>query len=72
MLVESTNIVGANEIADRLGYKTSQQVHQWRLRYESFPKPVLTMKAGLFWEWDKVEQWNQLRIQTKGKMEITQ
>ncbi len=57
MMVDSDNIVGAKEIAHRLQRAHSTIVHQWRMRNIGFPEPVITLSAGLFWEWDKVEAW---------------
>jgi|SanBayMetagenome_1026888.scaffolds.fasta_scaffold00004_99 hypothetical protein len=57
MMIDTANIVGANEIADRLQRAHSTIVHQWRMRNIGFPEPCLVLSAGLFWEWDKVEAW---------------
>jgi len=70
MLVESTNIVGAKEIVERLERAHSSIVHAWRMRNIGFPEPVITLSAGMFWEWDKVEEWSKNRkVNTK---EVTQ
>ncbi len=50
-------LVGAAEIASRLGVKRSTVVHDWRRRHEDFPEPVATLKAGLVWAWPDVVKW---------------
>ena len=57
MLVESTNIVGANEIAERLGMSFPNIIHAWRVRNIGFPEPTIIVSAGMLWEWNKVEEW---------------
>ena len=50
-------LVGAAEIAQRLGLAFSQTVHDWRRRHADFPPPVATLKMGLVWFWPDVESW---------------
>lgn len=50
-------LVGAAEIADRLGVKRPQVVHDWRRRHPEFPKPVASLKTALIWYWPDVEAW---------------
>lgn len=50
-------LVGAAEIATRLGVNKSTVVHDWRKRYPDFPEPVATLTAGLVWAWPDVEKW---------------
>ena len=50
-------LVGAAEIADRLGVGKSTVVHDWRYRYDDFPKPVAKLKSALVWDWEDVEAW---------------
>jgi hypothetical protein len=54
-------LVGAAEIAERLGANKSTVVHDWRTRYQDsdkpFPEPVVTLKAGLVWAWPDVAAW---------------
>jgi hypothetical protein len=50
-------LVGASEIAKRLGVKQRQAVHVWRQRYPDFPEPVLRLDMGLVWNWPEVERW---------------
>jgi predicted DNA-binding transcriptional regulator AlpA len=55
--VDASQLVGAAEIAERLGLKQQTHVHVWRGRYDDFPKPVATLKQGLVWSWPDVERW---------------
>jgi predicted DNA-binding transcriptional regulator AlpA len=50
-------LVGAAEIAERLGVKRATVVHDWRRRHPEFPQPVATLKAGLVWAWPDVAAW---------------
>lgn len=50
-------LVGAAEIAERLGLKTRQSIHVWRQRYPDFPEPVLKLSMGNVWNWHDVERW---------------
>ena len=60
--VDVTDLVGAQEIADRLDVGRPQ-VHKWRERHADFPEPVATLggagsRAGfLVWNWPDVEVW---------------
>jgi predicted DNA-binding transcriptional regulator AlpA len=55
--VESEQLVGAAEIAQRLGLAQAQTVHLWRRRYADFPQPVATLQQALIWYWPDVERW---------------
>jgi hypothetical protein len=55
--VDVNDLVGAQEIADRLGVSRSQVVHEWRRRGIGFPEPVVTLSMGLLWSWPDVEGW---------------
>ena len=50
-------LVGAAEIAERLGVKRSQVVHDWRRRYADFPEPVAKLRQALVWAWPDVAKW---------------
>jgi hypothetical protein len=50
-------LVGAAEIADRLGLALAQTVHDWRRRYPDFPSPVAELKMGYVWYWGDVARW---------------
>ena len=51
------DLVGAAEIAQRLGAARASLVHDWKHRYDDFPEPVATLSAGLVWAWPDVEKW---------------
>jgi hypothetical protein len=55
--VDIDNLVGAAEIAERLGIKRPHLIHDWRRRHPEFPKPVIELKGTLIWEWPAVEVW---------------
>lgn len=51
------DLVGAHEIAERLGLSHTQSVHTWRKRYPDFPEPAASLKQALIWDWRDVEAW---------------
>jgi predicted DNA-binding transcriptional regulator AlpA len=55
--VNPSLLVGAAEIADRLGVSMPQVVHTWRRRHADFPKPVAVLQLGHIWYWPDVEKW---------------
>jgi predicted DNA-binding transcriptional regulator AlpA len=55
--VDVDDLVGAQEIASRLGVKRPQVVHDWRRRHDDFPKPVAQLQSALIWSWPDVERW---------------
>jgi len=55
--IDSDQLVGAAEIASRLGLTLPQTVHSWRRRYPEFPVPVAVLNMGLVWVWPDVEAW---------------
>jgi hypothetical protein len=54
--VEVTDLVGAAEIADRLGV-ARQMIHIWRQRHPDFPAPVAQLQQAMVWNWPDVERW---------------
>ncbi len=50
------DLVGAAEIADRLGVSSSI-VHDWGRRHKDFPPPLKRLRMGLLWHWPQVEAW---------------
>jgi hypothetical protein len=50
-------LVGATEIADRLGVAHVESVHAWRRRHADFPAPVVKLQRALVWYWPDVEKW---------------
>ena len=57
--VEVDDLVGAAEIAERLGLAQVQTVHSWRRRYPDFPAPVAQLRQAMIWSWPDVESWAQ-------------
>lgn len=55
--VEPKHLVGAAEIAERLGLRQPHTVHSWRRRYPDFPEPIAQLKTALIWYWPDVEKW---------------
>ena len=55
--IEANQLVGAAEIAERLGLAHTQAVHNWRVRHEDFPEPIRDLEAGLIWYWPDIEEW---------------
>ena len=55
--VDVDDLVGAAEIAERLGIKRPHLIHDWRRRHAEFPQPVVELKGTLIWLWPEVEQW---------------
>ena len=59
------NLVGAYEIAQRLGFKRVQSVHGWlRTEGAGFPTPVrrIGRAQGFYvWFWPDVEEWARAR-----------
>lgn len=55
--VAPEDLVGAHEIAQRLGVARPQVVHEWRRRHADFPEPVAKLKTALIWDWRAVEAW---------------
>ncbi len=55
-LIDPDDIVGASEIADRLGVSSSV-VHDWQRRYDDFPGPLRRLRMGLLWSWPEVLAW---------------
>jgi hypothetical protein len=51
------DLVGAAEIAERLGWSHPQNVHTIRKRHADFPEPVAKLRTALVWAWPDVEAW---------------
>ena len=55
--VNTEDLVGAHEIAERLGVRRPQVVHDWRRRHKDFPKPIAKLKTALVWDWREIQAW---------------
>lgn len=51
------DLVGAAEIAERLGLTSSSVVRDWKRRHADFPTPVLVLRMGPIWHWPAVQAW---------------
>ncbi len=51
------DLVGAAEIADRLGLAHVESVHTLRRRHPDFPQPVTKLRQAMVWDWNDVERW---------------
>lgn len=52
-----SELVGAAEIAQRLGYRGRSVVSDWRRRHADFPAPVAVLEMGNVWSWADIEAW---------------
>ena len=55
--VDPADLVGAHEIAERMGLSFPNVVHTWRKRHPDFPQPIAELQAGLIWDWHDIAQW---------------
>jgi len=55
--IDVDQLVGAAEIAQRLGVKRPQVVHDWRRRHADFPEPVAVLEQAMVWSWPDVARW---------------
>ena len=55
--VDPDELVGAAEIAARLGLASTSVIHDWRRRHADFPKPVRVLSMGVLWTWPEIERW---------------
>ena len=56
--VDVTDLVGAAEIAERIGLARSVSVHQLRHRHADFPEPVATLRQAMVWNWPRAKNGN--------------
>jgi predicted DNA-binding transcriptional regulator AlpA len=55
--VRAPDIVGAKDIAQRLGLAHPQSVSGLRRRHDDFPPPIAGLGKALVWAWPDVEAW---------------
>jgi hypothetical protein len=53
--VAPKHLVGAYEIAERLGLSHTQSVHTIRKRKSEFPQSIAILKSALIWYWREIE-----------------
>ncbi len=61
--VDVDSLVGAAQIAERLGLAGPQVVNTWRRRHPDFPDAVVVFERAHLWVWDDVLKW----IQSTGR-----
>jgi hypothetical protein len=55
--IDVNDLVGAEEIAQRLGLAHVQSVHTLRHRHPDFPTPVKKLQRTMIWLWPDIERW---------------
>jgi hypothetical protein len=55
--IDVDDLVGAEEIAERLGIAHVETVHAWRRRHPEFPPPVKQLRRAMIWSWPDVKAW---------------
>ncbi|HYI62326.1 MAG TPA: hypothetical protein VEW93_11050 [Acidimicrobiales bacterium] len=55
--VDADDLVGAGEIAERLGLAHVPSAHNLFRRHADFPEPVATVGRVRIWAWPDVEKW---------------
>ncbi len=55
--IDAADLVGAAEIAERLGLSHRESVHTLRRRHQDFPQPVAELRQAKIWVWPDVEKW---------------
>ena len=56
-LVRVGDLVGAAEVAVRLGLKHPQSVSLLKRRHAEFPEPVMQLAKAFVWNWPDIEAW---------------
>jgi hypothetical protein len=56
-VVRVGDLVGAAEVANRLGLKHTQSVSVLKQRHESFPQAVMQLAKAYVWNWPDIEAW---------------
>jgi hypothetical protein len=55
--IDVNDLVGAAEIAERLGISHAQTVHNFVRRYPDFPEPITKLRQAMVWDWNDVAAW---------------
>ena len=61
MLVETDDLLDANEVAELLGLSTRTAISVYRSRYPDFPEPVVVKAACWLWLRGDIEAWRHSR-----------
>jgi predicted DNA-binding transcriptional regulator AlpA len=51
------DLVGSQDIADRLGWSNAEYVHAVAQRDPSFPEPFKVLGRSRIWSWSDVREW---------------
>ena len=54
--MDTNDILGLAEIAE-IANVTKQAVNNWRVRFDTFPKPIQSLQSGPIWSREKIESW---------------
>jgi hypothetical protein len=53
-----SDLLGASDLADRLGFDHVSSIHKLRRRHASFPEPITVINGThQIWKWPDVEAW---------------
>ena len=55
--MDVNDLVGVEQVADRLKLKQASLVHDWIRRGIGFPDPVVRLGSIRIWAWPDVEKW---------------
>jgi hypothetical protein len=56
MRIETTDLVGVNEMAERSG-ASPNTINRWRQLHPDFPTPVITIGRTPVWSMKHIERW---------------
>ncbi len=67
--VAVTDLVSAEDIAERLDLSHPQNVSVWARRHADFPAPIKKLRRVSIWDWTEVEAWAKAtgRLDAKGQ-----
>ncbi|MBF6557022.1 MAG: DNA-binding protein [Acidimicrobiales bacterium] len=55
--IDVDDLVGAEQVAERLKLKKASLVHDWIRRDIGFPEPAAKLGSIRVWAWPEVEKW---------------
>ena len=56
-MLDNDLLVGSDDIAERLGFKSRQHVHYYINNDPTFPRPLGTIGKATLWTWPQIEEW---------------
>ncbi len=54
--MEQSELVGIAEVAE-IAQVSKQAVNNWRVRFDTFPRPIQNLQSGPVWDREKIESW---------------